>query len=276
MTAISHRHALIKGNLVSLDTTLRRWIKGLEHTKSIPRLIMSTWCLELILATLTRALFEPIETCPIKFQTWKTAFLTITSTCKVSEMHALCYKPPYICFSNVSVMLFVKLCSLLNWGFSLRSSRKPIRPGPSLCHLCTIKTDVVLCNLCVRQALNVYLHRTTNVKAQLFVAYGIQDKGNPISKQRLSKWLVKCIKYTYDKKDLPIPEGVKGHQTPKMAVTYANMVGPDPQTICEAACWANTCMFARFYRLDAVANSDVEFGRRVLMLAGSSTPAPHR
>ena len=31
--------------------------------------------------------------------------------------------------------------------------------------------------------------------------------------------------------------------------------------------------FAKFYQLDAVANFDAEFGRRVLMLAGSSTPA---
>ena len=34
-------------------------------------------------------------------------------------------------------------------------------------------------------------------------------------------------------------------------------------------------MFAKFYQLNAIANSDAEFGRRVLMLASSSTPAPH-
>ena len=34
-------------------------------------------------------------------------------------------------------------------------------------------------------------------------------------------------------------------------------------------------MFAKFYWLDAIANSDAEFGRRVLMLAGSSALAPH-
>ena len=57
-----------------------------------------------------------------------------------------------------------------------------------------------------------------------------------------------------------------------MAVIYADIAGADPQTICEAACWANTCMF---YWLDAVANSDTEFGRTVLMLAGSSAMAPY-
>ena len=70
-------------------------------------------------------------------------------------------------------------------------------------------------------------------------------------------------------------DGVKGHQTHKMAVTYANMPGADPQTICSAATWQSPCTFAKYYELDFIANSDTEFGRRVLMLAGSSTPAPY-
>ena len=52
---------------------------------------------------------------------------------------------------------------------------------------------------------------------------------------------------------------------------YPDMAGVDPQTICEAACWANTCTFTKFYWLDTIANSDAEFGRRVLMLTSSST-----
>ena len=53
--------------------------------------------------------------------------------------------------------------------------------------------------------------------------------------QWLSNWLVECIKFAYDKNDLPVPnrtQGVKGHQTHKMAVTYADMAGADPQAIC--------------------------------------------
>ena len=95
---------------------------------------------------------------------------------------------------------------------------------------------------------------------------------------KLSKWLVECIKYTYDNNDHPTPDGVKGHQICKMAVTYADMAmaDADPQTICEAACWENTCTFAKFHQLDFVDNSDAEFGRRVLTLAGFSAPAPHQ
>ena len=89
-----------------------------------------------------------------------------------------------------------------------------------------------------------------------------------------TNWLVECIKFAYDKHDHPSPEEIKGHQTRKMAVTYAAMAGADPQTICEAATLANTNTFARFYRVGSIANSDAEFSRRVLTFAGSSTPAP--
>ena len=76
------------------------------------------------------------------------------------------------------------------------------------------------------------------------------------------------MKFAYDKHDLPTTEGVEGHQTRKMAVTYTDMAGADPQTICEAATWRNSNTFAMFYRHDSVANSDTEFRRRVLTLAG--------
>ena len=62
VTAILHRHALVHGNLHSLDPTLKRWIKGLEHSKGIPCMITPAWYLDLVLAALTRTPFEPIVT----------------------------------------------------------------------------------------------------------------------------------------------------------------------------------------------------------------------
>ena len=139
-----------------------------------------------------------------------------------------------------------------------------------MCQQCTIKS----------QTLNAYVRHSGDYRqdatVQLFVPYGSRVRGKPISKQRLLNWLVECIKFAYNLHNLPTLEGVKGHQTYKMAVTYADMAGADPQTICEAATWQNSNTFARFYQLDNIANSDAEFGRRGLMLAGSSAPAPYQ
>ena len=94
-------------------------------------------------------------------------------------------------------------------------------------------TDGTLHKLCVCWALNEYVRRSSNYRqdstTQLFVAYGGRVKGKPISMQQLSNWLVNCIKFAYDRNYLPVPEGVKGHQTRKMAVTCADMSGANPQ-----------------------------------------------
>ena len=88
MTAISRRQATVHGNLLSLDPSSRRWLKGFEHTKGIPHMIMPTWCLELVLATLGRKPFEPL-----KYLTWKIAFLlAMTWGNRATEFHAPCCK----------------------------------------------------------------------------------------------------------------------------------------------------------------------------------------
>ena len=43
-------------------------------------MILSTWCLELVLAALNQAPFEPIETCRLKYLTCKTVFLLLITS----------------------------------------------------------------------------------------------------------------------------------------------------------------------------------------------------
>ena len=54
---------------LSLDSSIRRWIKGLKHTKGIPQMIKPTWYLELVLVALNEAQFEPIGTYRLKYLT---------------------------------------------------------------------------------------------------------------------------------------------------------------------------------------------------------------
>ena len=42
VTAISRKHVKVQGKPLSLDPFIRRWIKGLKHTKGIPRMILPT------------------------------------------------------------------------------------------------------------------------------------------------------------------------------------------------------------------------------------------
>ena len=202
-------------------------------------MILPTWCLELVLAALNQAPFKPIENCRLKYLTWKAVLLAITSGRRASELHTLCCQQPYILFSNAGVTLFTKL-EFLPKVYTKANVSRPI-------YMAAMRnpTDDALCKLCFRRALSEYVRCSNNYRqectAQLFIAYGGQVKGKPISKQWLSNWLVECIKFAYDRNDLPISDGVKGHQTRKIAVMYA---GADPKTICEAATWRNSNMFA--------------------------------
>ena len=84
VTAISHKHVMVQDNPLSLDPSIKRWLKRLEHTKGIPRMITPTRCLELVLANLAQVPFEPITIGHLKYLTWKTAFLlAITSGCSL-------------------------------------------------------------------------------------------------------------------------------------------------------------------------------------------------
>ena len=67
VTAILYRHALIQGAPLSLDPLIKRWIKGLEHNKGIPHMIMPAWCLELVLAAFTQVPLKPIGTYRLKY-----------------------------------------------------------------------------------------------------------------------------------------------------------------------------------------------------------------
>ena len=115
--------------------------------------------------------------------------------------------------------------------------------GPMQTRVCRVLSEYVRCSSDYRQ----------DGTARLFIAYSGRVKGKPIFNQRLSNWLVECIKFAYDKHDFPVPERVKGHQTHKMEVTYADMADADAQIICEATTWQNTNTFAKFYSFNTVA-----------------------
>ena len=116
-------------------------------------------------------------------------------------MHTLSCRTPYIRFSNAGVTLFTSL------SFLPKVATKSNTSCPIFVPAIHGQQDRALRRLCVRCALNEYLQRTSDVRqqgtTQLFVTYGRHNRGKAISKQCLSKWLVECIKFSYDKHDSP-------------------------------------------------------------------------
>ena len=61
VTAISNRHALVQGQPLSADETMKKWVSGLKLTKGIASSLVPVWIFDLVLAALKQQPFEPIR-----------------------------------------------------------------------------------------------------------------------------------------------------------------------------------------------------------------------
>ena len=106
--------------------------------------------------------------------------------------------------------------------------------------------------LCLVRALDTYVHRAALWRSsdQLFVCYGPPSRGKPVSKQRMSKWVVEAISLAYESAGHPSPLPVRSHSTRGMAASQALLAGVSLQGICNAAGWSSPLTFVRFYELD--------------------------
>jgi hypothetical protein len=229
---------------------------------------LSKMNLDLVLTARKSFPFEPLRQAFDKFfLTWKMAFLVaITSAGRASEMHALGLAPPYTAFTAMCFTLIPDMQFLPKVNTAFHTSQSLCLPALH------DKSNKDLRLLCVCRVLHCYIERTRPYRhdqaGQMFVAYGQKCKGVPISKTRLSRWLVELIKWVYCQERLDVPTGMKGQQTQK-STSITDMAGVDPQLICNAATWALRCTFAKHYRLNLAIKARSDFSRQVLPVTGS-------
>ncbi|KAK5900670.1 hypothetical protein CgunFtcFv8_025612 [Champsocephalus gunnari] len=90
---------------------------------------------------------------------------------------------------------------------------------------------------------------------QLFVSWANPHQGKPVTKQRLSHWIVEAIALAYTSQNLQAPSGLRAHWTRGLATSWALFKGVSIQDICAAASWSSPLTYVRFYRLDVSAPS---------------------
>ncbi len=124
--------------------------------------------------------------------------------------------------------------------------------------------DPDLSLLCPVRALHTYQDHTQSFRysEQLFICFGGQQKGNAVSRQRISHWIVEAILTAYQARGLPCPLGVRAHSTRGMAASAALVKGVSLANI-----------FARFYNLQIEpVSSRVLNIRSLTQLATSASP----
>nr|XP_009302985.2 uncharacterized protein LOC103911649 [Danio rerio] len=253
LAAITACHVGFDGSTAGQHPLVRRFMKGARRSLPVTRRVVPEWDLSMVLDALTHHPFETLEAISLKHLSFKTALLlALASAKRVSDLHALSVHPSCI-------------------KFSLSGEKVSLRPNPAFMPKCfpnfscegvelsafhpppfSSTEDQRLNALCPVRALRAYINRTSSFRRsdQLFISWAPPNRGNPISKQRLSHWLVEAISLAYESKGVRPPGGLRAHSTRGMAASWALFRGVSLQDICAAASWASPHTFVRYYRLD--------------------------
>ncbi|XP_072235172.1 uncharacterized protein [Leuresthes tenuis] len=254
LAAISACHMGLGDKPVGQHPLVCRFMNGVRRKLPVSRPMVPLWDLAVVLDALSQHPFEPLEGVGLKFLSLKTALLLALTTAKrVSDLQALSTRSPCLQFSPG----LSKVCLRPNPAFIPKVVESAYR-----CPTVELKAfppppfgsaeESRLNALCPVRALRVYVDRTASFRGtdQLFVSWATPHKGKPLSRQRLSRWIVEAIVLAYRCRGLQPPAGLKAHSTRSMATSWALFKGIRVEDICAAASWSSRHTFVRFYRLN--------------------------
>ena len=254
LAAISACHVGFGDKPAGQHPLVCRFMKGARRKLPVSRPLVPLWDLSVVLDALSHHPFEPLETVEMKFVSLKVVLLLALTTAKrVSDLQALSIRPSCLQIApGIS-----KVCLRPNPAFVpkvVESTYRCLTVELSAFHPPPFSSaeEQRLNTLCPVRALHVYVSRSAAFRKgdQLFVSWATPHRGKPLSRQRLSHWIVEAISLAYESRGLQPPHGLRAHSTRGMATSWALFRGVSVHDICAAASWATPHTFVRFYRLD--------------------------
>ncbi|KAL0171004.1 hypothetical protein M9458_035600, partial [Cirrhinus mrigala] len=250
VAAITASHAPIAGQSVGRNNLVVRYLKGSRRLNPPRPHTIPTWDLSMVLRALKGPPFEPLPSSDLRPLTFKAALLlALASVKRMGDLQALSVSPSCLEFGPGDSKVILKP----RHGYVPKVPSTPFRAQViTLSALPSSEEDQELNLLCPVRALRTYIERSTSFRQseQLFVCFGGRNKGHPVTKQRLSRWIVDAIRLAYSSLGLQCPIGVCAHSTRGMASSWAWSSGVSIAEICAAASWASPSIFTRFYNLD--------------------------
>ena len=270
VAAISARHVRVDNQTVGSHTLVTRFLKGALRRNPPRPVKVPSWDLPLVLDALRLPPFEPLEQAELKWSSAKMAFLlALVSAKRVSELHALSVSEACMRWNSdgTGVSLWPNP-SFFPKRLAPAHSNQVIELAaydPSGLQGEVAGSEELICPV---RALRHYIQATAGFRRSdsLFVCYGGHRRGQALSTQRLSRWIVETIVEAYRSKGLPLPLNIRGHSTRGVSTSWAALRGVPLSEICAAATWATPCTFARYYRVNVAAPHAVA----VAVLQGSS------
>ncbi|KAI2658175.1 Transposon Tf2-8 polyprotein [Labeo rohita] len=237
VAAISAFHVPIGDRSVGRHHLVTSFLRGAQRLRPFRLSMVPVWDLSLVLSALAEPPFEPLLSAELKVLSFKTALLLALACGKrVGDLHALSTNTACMEFGKDDCMVRLQpkrgyVPKVLSTSFKAQVI--------ALQAFASQDSEPAAHPLCPVRALRVYLERTSHFRQaeQLFICFGGRTKGLPVSKQRLSHWIVEAIALAYASRNEACPWGVHAHSTRKMASSWAWAKGMSVQDICLAAGW---------------------------------------
>ncbi len=208
VAAIAAFHAPIAGQSVGRDNSVVRFLKGARRLNPPRPLTVPTWDLPTVLRALKGPPFEPLQSTNLRSLSLKTALpLALASVKRVGDLQALSTSPACLEFGPNDSKVVLKP----RHGYVPKVLSTPFRAQViTLSALPPSEEDRELSLSCPVRALRIYFERSAPFRhtEQLFVSFGNRTKGHPVTKQRLSKWIVDAVMLAYSSLGLQCPIGV--------------------------------------------------------------------
>ncbi|KAL0168459.1 hypothetical protein M9458_036681, partial [Cirrhinus mrigala] len=197
----------VEGRSVGKHNLVIKFLRGTRRLNPPRQHLIPSWDLAVVLQALQQDLFVPLQSVDLNALSIKTALLTALILVKrVGDLQALSVNGS--CLESGPADSHVDLRP--RPGYVPKVPTTPFKDQVvTLQAVPSQEDDPNLSLLCPVRALCMYLEHTQPFRRseQLFVCFGGQQKGNAISKQRISHWLVDPIHMAYQARGLPCPLG---------------------------------------------------------------------
>ncbi|XP_041860863.1 uncharacterized protein LOC121652254 [Melanotaenia boesemani] len=208
LAAIAACHVGFEKHTASQHPLVCRFMKGARRLLPVSRPLVPPWDLAVVLEGLKGPPFEPLEGADLKHVSLKAVLLlALASAKRVSDIHALSVHPTCAQFFPGGVRMVLRpnlafVPKVVGSCSPIDLVAFPASSGDSRSHA-----------LCPVRAVRAYMDRTGGFRRsdQLFVSWSGPHKGKPVTKQRLSHWVVEAIALAYTGQGLQPPGGLRAH-----------------------------------------------------------------
>ncbi len=253
VAAIAASHAPIDGQSVGRNNLVVHFLKGSRRPNPPCPVTVPTWDLPTVLRALKSHYFEPLQSVVLRLLTLKTALLlALASVKRMGDLQVLSDSPSCLEFwPNDSKIVLKPRHGYIPKVLSTLFRAQVI----TLLALPPSEQDQRLNLICPDSTLRIYIECFAPFRQseQLFVCFGSHNKGTPVTKQRISRWIIDTIMLAYCSLGQQCPMGVRAHSTRGIASSWAWSSGVSITGICAVAGWFSPSTFVRFYNLEVPA-----------------------